>query len=303
MPQELALLCLVFTSVAVTVGTAMSLLVARWTPERRRLLEATRGAPVASPGTTLIEPRYIAFHWMARVRPRSPAQMAKLRTRLVAAGYRAEAVQVFAAIEVGCAAMGGIAPLIIVGTMGMPLGFAGIAAGLLMPRIVLTRRIDRRQRALRNGLPDALDLLLVCLEAGCTLTQGIGKVSEELRVAHPELAHEFSTVKAEIQAGKPKAEAFQRLAERTQLDDIRPLVTLLVQAERFGTGIGQALRTYAETSRDKRRQRAEEQASKAGIKMVFPLALCIFPAFYIVVLGPAVIHFVRVLFQGGLLAP
>jgi tight adherence protein C len=149
-------------------------------------------------------------------------------------------------------------------------------------------------------LPDALDLLVVCLDAGCTLTHAVAKVSEELRVAWPDLAHEFSLMRSEIQAGKPRVEAFQNLGERTQVDDIRPIASLLGQAERFGIGIGQALRAHADTARDKRRQRAEEQAAKAGVKIVFPLVLCIFPAFYVVTMGPVMIQFIRV-FAGGTL--
>ena len=179
----------------------------------------------------------------------------------------------------------------------------GIAAGLLAPRVALTRQIERRRSAIRNGLADALDLLVVCLDAGCTLSAAIGKVSEELGPTHPALAHELAAIHADIQAGKPKTEAFQEVAERTQVDEIRPLVTLLLQAERFGSGINASLRTLAETARDKRSQRAEELASKAGIKMVFPLVLCIFPAFYIVTLGPVIIQFVRVFFEGGILVP
>jgi tight adherence protein C len=131
----------------------------------------------------------------------------------------------------------------------------------------------------------------------------MAKVSAELRATHPALAHELAAIHADIQAGKPKTEAFQEVADRTQVHEIRPLVTLLMQAERFGTGINAALRTLAETARDKRSQRAEELASKAGIKLVFPLVLCIFPAFYVITLGPVIIHFVRVFFEGGIFVP
>jgi tight adherence protein C len=276
------------------------MIVTRRAPERRRLRDLVRAAPPATEtATVVLGRRYAAFDRADRLRRRSPRQAEKLRRRLVAAGYTADSMAVFSAIELGCAAAGAVLPLVAFGVPEAALPMA--AAGLMLPRIVLARRAERRKRLLRNGLPDALDLVIVCLDAGCTLTHAFARVSEELRGAHPDLAHELSIVTAETQAGKPKAEVFQNLWERTQLDEIRPIASLLVQAERMGTGIGQALRTHAETSRDKRRQRAEEEASKAGIKMVFPLVLCIFPAFYIITLGPVVIHFIRV-FSGNEIA-
>ena len=123
------------------------------------------------------------------------------------------------------------------------------------------------------------------------------KASEELQIAYPALAEELRYVNTEIRAGKPRLEAFKNFAERTKVDDVRSLVAMLVQTDRFGTSIAQALRTFAETSRTKRRQGAEERAAKLGVKLVFPLVFCLFPAFYVVVLGPAVIKIFRVLIQ------
>ena len=136
-------------------------------------------------------------------------------------------------------------------------------------------------------------MLIVCVEAGMGLDQGIAKAAEELAVSHPALAEELGIITTEIRAGKPRMEAFKNFAERTKVDDVRQLVSMLVQTDRFGTSIAQALRTQAEVSRTKRRQRAEERAQKLGVKLVFPLVFCLFPAMFVVTLGPAVIKFVR----------
>jgi len=154
-----------------------------------------------------------------------------------------------------------------------------------------------RQKAVRNGLPDALDLLIVCLEAGSSLDQAIVKASNELEVAHPALADELKLITIEIRAGKPRIDAMKNFADRTKVQDVRALVSMLVQTDRFGTSVAQALRTHAETSRTKRRQRAEERAAKLGVKLVFPLVFLLFPALYVVILGPAVVRFVRVFME------
>ena len=172
------------------------------------------------------------------------------------------------------------------------------ALGFVLPNFELGRCFSRRQRAIQNGLPDALDLCVICLEAGCTLDHAIDKTSNELALAHPELASELNLVRAETRAGKPKIEAFRNFAERTRVDDVRALVGMLVQTERFGTSIAQALRVHAEVSRNKRRQRAEERAAKASVKLVFPLVCFLFPAFYVITLGPAILQFLRVFADG-----
>ena len=205
-----------------------------------------------------------------------------------AAGYYALAEMV---MPIVC----GLLPLALMGTAGWLLAIVATVLGYLIPDIVLTRATRRRQKAIQNGLPDAIDLIVVCVEAGSSLDQAIMRTSEELEVALPSLARELRTVTNEIRAGKPRLEAFQGLAKRTQVEDVRALVTMLTQTDRFGTSIAQALRTHASTSRTKRRQRAEERAAKVGVKLVFPLALCLVPALYVVCLGPVVIRIIRVL--------
>jgi tight adherence protein C len=172
---------------------------------------------------------------------------------------------------------------------------AGVAAGAtyFAPSLVVDYKLGVRKQEIQNGLPDALDLLVVCIEAGCGLDQAIVKASDELVVAYPLLANELRILTTELRAGKPRIDAFKSLAQRTKIDDVRALVTMLVQTDRFGTSIGQALRTQADSTREKRRQNAEERAQKIAVKLVFPLVFCFFPALYVMVLGPAVIAFVN----------
>lgn len=169
---------------------------------------------------------------------------------------------------------------------------AGI--GFLAPTLTLDRFVEKRQRALRHGFPDALDLLVVCVESGLGLAQAINRVSDELQVSHPELATELALVNAEMRAGVENVVALKNLADRTGMEDIRGLVSTLVQTLRFGTSVADALRVYSEEFRDRRTQAAEERAAKMGTKMIFPLVLFMFPAFFVVAIGPAVIRLVDV---------
>ena len=230
--------------------------------------------------------------------PKSPKEISRLRRRLMRAGYRTlPPLVVYFWAEVLLPLVLGLGALWFFGIQGGWLIAAFLAVlGYLAPGLVLARLIEVRKRELQNGLPDALDLLIVCVEAGSSLDQGVLKTSEELYVSYPALADELKTLNIEVRAGKPRIEAFRNLATRTGLDDVRALVAMLVQTDRFGTSIAQALRTLAQTLRTKRRQRAEERAAKIGVKLVFPLVFFLFPAFYVVTLGPAIIQFVRVFF-------
>lgn len=174
---------------------------------------------------------------------------------------------------------------------------AASVAGYLIPSIWLDKRVLHRQRALRAGFPDALDLLVVCVEAGLGLAPALQRVADEVVVSHPELGGELALVNAEMRAGVERAQALKDLAERTGLADIRGLVALMVQTMRFGTSIADALRVYAEEFRDKRTQAAEEAAAKIGTKMIFPLVFCLFPSFFLIAIGPAVLRLITV-FEG-----
>jgi len=237
------------------------------------------------------------FKRMGRVAPQSPSEMGKLQRRLVAAGYRnSEALVVFLGIRVACAAtlFALLAtPLFMRPNIALAFGAAGL--GYILPNIVLARLEKRRQHRIRLSLPDALDLLVVSVEAGLGLDQAMQRVGEELVFAHPELCEELRLINFELRAGKARSEALHNLGERTGVDDVQSLVAMLVQTDKFGTSIAKSLRVHSDTLRTKRRQRAEEAAAKTGVKMVFPLVLCIFPAIWVVTLGPAAIKIVQVL--------
>jgi tight adherence protein C len=161
----------------------------------------------------------------------------------------------------------------------------------------LTWRIRGRQHRLRLALPDGLDLLVICVEAGLGLDQALARVSQELRFAHPDLTEELQVVNLEMRVGKTRLEALRELSQRTGLDDIKALVAMLIQTDRFGTSVAQALRVHSDELRMKRRQRAEEMAAKTTVKMVPVLVFFIFPALMVVILGPAVIAIMRQFLQ------
>jgi tight adherence protein C len=237
---------------------------------------------------------------VSAVVPRSAKQMSMMRRRFARAGYYSlTPIAVFTVAQIVLPVVLGLAPLAF-GPHGVEaIVFVAIGAGVgyQIPSFWLYRRTVSRQHQIQNGLPDFLDLLIVCLEAGSALDQALVKSTDELELAYPALAEEFRLLITETRAGKPRLEAFRNLASRTGVEDVRALVAMLVQTDRFGTSVTQALRTHAEVARNKRRLRAEEQAAKLGVKMVFPLVFMLFPAFFIVTLGPAVIQFVRVFFS------
>jgi tight adherence protein C len=164
-----------------------------------------------------------------------------------------------------------------------------LALGFLLPDFWLGRRITQRQGKIRRGLPDVLDLLVICIEAGLSLDQATARTSIELVSAQPELCDELHVVVLEQRAGRPRAEAWKHLAERTGVDCVRNLTTMLIQAETFGTSIAKTMRVHGDTLRTQRVQAVEEAAAKATIKLIFPLVFFIFPSLFLVVLGPAFI--------------
>lgn len=238
---------------------------------------------------------------LSKALPLSPSEVSKARAWLIQAGYRDER---HLTIYVGSRLLLAFLGLIIViagwGFSSLTALVLAPALGFLLPRMVLKRMIKERQRRIKIGLPDALDLTVICVEAGLALDQAMMRVGEDLRHAHPELSNEFHLVNLEMRAGKPRAEALQNLAVRTGVDDIRQLVGTLVQTDRFGTSVAQALRVHSDSLRTERRQRAEEQAAKTTIKMVIPLVLFILPSILFVTLGPAVIQLIHTLMPGAL---
>jgi len=230
--------------------------------------------------------------------PRSPKEMGPLRLRLTQAGYRRdEALTIFFGIRVLFAlGLFMFFSTSIVAKPNMTMALAGLGAGYVLPGMVLARLAKRRAHKIRLSLADALDLLVVSVEAGLGLDQAMSRVAAELNFAYPQLSEELKLINLELRAGKPRAEALRNLADRTGVDDLSSLVTMLIQTDKFGTSVAQSLRVYSETLRTKRRQRAEEAAAKTGVKMVFPLVFCIFPAIWVVTIGPAAIRFMTVLF-------
>jgi tight adherence protein C len=295
--QLIFALTLVFVGVAAVSGAAAYFLIARTSVERRRLREfATAGAGGVAVGpVTLVDlPDPLARKVQTFI-PKSPKEMGRLQRRLTRAGYPSpRAAAIFAAAEIICPVVLGLAVLFYMGmTRGAVFALLAAGVGYTLPGLWLAHKTALRQKQISNGLPDALDLLIVCVEAGSALDQSIVKASEELAMPYPALAAELRLITTEIRAGKSRLEAFKNFASRTGVDDVRALVAMLVQTDRFGTSIAQALRTHANVSRTKRRQRAEERAAKLGVKLVFPLVFFLFPAMYVVVLGPAIVKIIR----------
>lgn len=301
-PDLVIALAGVFVSVALLSGVLLWKLLALRSPEQRRLRQVTAqpvlvGAGVGTVTSPLVisDRRGSGHRWL----PKSVKEMSRLERAVARAGYRSSWVApAFATIEIVLPAVLAVGALAWFG-LREPTGWIAAAlagvAGRLVPGFWLDHRIAERRRQTQNGLPDVLDLLIVCLEAGSSLDQSIVKATDELEIAYPALAEELRILTTETRAGKPRLEAFKNLAQRTNVEDVRALVSMLVQTDRFGTSVAQALRTLADTMRTKRQQSAEEKAAKVSVKLVFPLVLCLFPAFFVVILGPSVLTLFRAL--------
>lgn len=300
-PTLLLAILSVFCTVGLVVGAIAWSAFENAAPERKRLERVAQfGMPtgVLIEGSSLTEQDQPLIRQLTTIVPRSPKEVTRLRKMFMRAGYQdLTPVAVYTVCQVVLPLIFGLLPLLFISfRSGWLVILVCALFGYLLPGVWLNRKIKARQKVIENGLPDALDLMIVCLEAGSSMDQAILRVSEELAIAYPALADEFKLLITETRAGKPRIEAFRNLASRTGVEDVRSLVAMLVQTDRFGTSVSQALRTHAEVSRTKRRQRAEERAAKIGVKLVFPLVFLLFPAFFVVTLGPAVIQFVRVLF-------
>jgi tight adherence protein C len=236
------------------------------------------------------------FAWMAR--PTQAAELSRLRGRMTQAGLRSEhAMEIFLASKILLAVGATLTFLQINGRFANGLTFpldAAVAVWLcgamfFVPNLWLGSRIKKRQITVERSLPDAMDLLVTCVEAGLGLDAALARVAEEMDLAAPLLAHELQLTFLEIQAGVPRREAFRRLSERTGVEDLRQLSAVLAQTEIFGTSIARALRVHADSMRIKRMYRAEEKAAMVGVKMTLPLVICILPSLVAVILGPAMV--------------
>ncbi len=237
---------------------------------------------------------------LGEILPRSPKEVNAMERRLIRAGYRGPgALKTFYGAKVF---LGLLLPAVmaLLATQSNAVGehkllaiAAAAAAGFLGPNEFLRTKIKRRQRKIRRGLPNALDLMVVCVESGLGLDQAIMQTAKELEKAHPEISQEFAMVNLELRAGKRRAEALRDLAERSAVADLRTLVAVLVQADRFGTGIAQTLRGHSDYMRVEARQIAEEKAAKLGVKLVFPIFFCILPSLFVVTVGPVMVSISR----------
>jgi tight adherence protein C len=233
---------------------------------------------------------------LSRALPHSAENVSQTREWLIQAGYRdPQHATIYRGLRVLFAALAFGGVLLSTG-MSSPLLLVGLTAfGYFVPRFMLKKRVKARQRRIRLGLPDALDLTVICVEAGLALDQAMLRVGEDLSYAHPELSGEFHLFNLETRAGKPRVEALRNLFARTGVEDIRSLVMTLVQTDRFGTSVAQALRVHSDSLRTERRQRAEEQAAKTTVKMIIPLVCFVLPSLIFVTVGPAVIQLMHVL--------
>jgi tight adherence protein C len=229
---------------------------------------------------------------MEHVLPKSQSEVSVVSQRLIRAGYRNEsAVKIFYGSKVLVPVSLSLVALV-TGLARMNPFFVYVAAlgiGFLLPDFWLGKQIKKRQKQIARGLPDVLDLLVICVEAGLSLDQATARTAEELGKAHPDLCDELGVVVLEQRAGRARADAWKNMAERTGVDTLRNLVSMLVQSEQLGTSVAKALRVHADTLRKQRVQTIEELAAKTSVKLVFPLVFFIFPALFLVVLGPAVI--------------
>ncbi len=234
--------------------------------------------------------------------PKNKEERTELQTRLLHAGlYSRQAMAIFLGVKMVLTA----GPAL----LGLAMGLSGLVPaahgvifgallgifGMIGPSFWLDKRKAARQTALRRALPDAMDVLVICLEGGLSLPAGLRRLASELQTAHPQLASEMNIVQREIQLGRTPGEALRRFADRCDLEEIRTLAVVIAQAERYGASLIKALRVHAETLRGKRLQYAEEMAQKAAIKILFPTLLFIFPGIFIVILGPAAIQLAAML--------
>jgi tight adherence protein C len=267
------------------------------------VLTDSAGVRILSDGAS--DPRSIVtiLHQIGSRMPSSEADVATLRFDLIRAGFRSEnAVAVFFGIRILTTLACLFLAVMLEPSMPpnpilkMGLILSGCGAGWIIPKFFLEKKIAKRQDILRLSLPDALDLMVVSVEAGLGLDQAIQHVARELQVSHPQLSDELSLINLEMRAGKRRADALRNFADRTGEPEIRKLVAILIQNDRFGTSMGESLRTHSDFMRIARRQQAEERAAKVGVKLVFPIFFFILPSMLIVAAGPGILQIFKYLF-------
>ncbi len=287
----------------VVLALALALVGMKLWAQPNAAIERVTGTTISSREQMPAHPS-LAFHEILKkigtVLPASPKDVTIMQRRLIRAGIRnPNALKLLYGSKVflGVALPVAMA-LVVAGSDAessnkmMAIGVAA-AAGFFGPNQYVNRRVRKRQKQISRGLPNALDLMVVCVESGLGLDQAMVQVSKELESGHPEISEEFGMVTLELKAGKRRVEALRNLAERTAVDDLKKLVAVLIQADRFGTGISQSLRAHSDFMRVQARQQAEEKAAKLGVKLVFPIFFCILPSLFVVTVGPVVMRIMR----------
>jgi tight adherence protein C len=291
--------CLIFLFITIVASLAGMRLYIR----PKEAMERVSGTVVEHQETMPVHPSLL-FHDLVKrlgsIVPASPKDVTVMQRRLICAGYRSATA--LKALYGAKAIFGVLLPVVVWVVLSnlsvdpnnkIMTVVASIAIGFFGPNEFVRRAGKRRQKKIRQGLANALDLLVVCVESGLGLDQAIVQVAKELEHAHPEVSQEFTMVSLELKAGKVRAEALRNLAERTAVNDLKKLAAVLIQADRFGTGVGQSLRQHAEYMRVQARQIAEEKAAKLGVKLVFPIFFCILPSLFVVTVGPVVMRILR----------
>jgi len=297
--MQLAAAFLLFACIA----AAFTFLGARYWVRPKAAIERVTQATAAPSVHAPLRPGAALHKLVARlgtVLPASARDASLTERQLMRAGFRKPgAARTFYGTKLFLAVLLPILMFTIAPQIGIPAenrmlaSAAAVAAGFLGPNQFIRMRIRRRQKRIRRALPNALDLMVVCVESGLGLDQAIMQTAKELRRPNPEIAQEFAQVNFELKAGKRRAEALRNLADRCAVDDLKKLVAVLVQADRFGTGIAQTLRSHSDYMRVQARQVAEEKAAKLGVKLVFPIFFCILPSLFVVTVGPVVVRISR----------
>jgi tight adherence protein C len=302
----------------VFLATILGVLAVYFWMENRKESLPQRFKEIASPPETrsgILEG--IAGKWLEGIRKRFAAKLPRdeeiveiltgkelvgARLLLNQAGYRKPvAYTIYWSLRVGLPILLAVSAFLygkVRGLANQPILFLmilGVAVGFVIPGLLLQLKIRKRKEQITDSLPDALDLLVVCVEAGLGLNAAFVKITEEFKLSGPVLSEEFDIVNREMVAGKPRQDALRALAERTAVEEVKSLVAMLVQTEKLGTSLAQSLRVHSDSLRTRRRQKAEEAAAKTTIKLVFPLVFLLFPALFIVILGPGVLQIIQVL--------
>jgi len=269
----------------------------------KEAIERVAGTGMSAPDASPVHPSLLFHDLIKRLGtlvPASPKDVTVMQRRLIRAGYRTpNALKVLYGAKAICAVLlpALTAVVVVNSSFSQSNKFAAIlialAAGFFGPNEYIRMVAKGRQKQIQRGLANALDLMVVCVESGLGLDQAVMQVAKELEHAHPEISEELAIVNLELKAGKRRAEALRNLADRTAVEDLKKLVAVLIQADRFGTGVAQSLRAHADYMRIQARQVAEEKAAKLGVKLVFPIFFCILPSLFVVSVGPVVMKIVR----------